>query len=43
MALIFAVWTFRPSYRNAKAGSKSGAATPTGSLHRAANREAEDY
>ena len=43
MALLFAVWTFRPSYRNAKAGSKSGAGSAAGSLHRAANREAEDY
>jgi DNA-binding winged helix-turn-helix (wHTH) protein/Tfp pilus assembly protein PilF len=43
LALLFAVWTFRPSYRNAKAGAKSSAAASGSSLHHAANREAEDY
>jgi DNA-binding winged helix-turn-helix (wHTH) protein/Tfp pilus assembly protein PilF len=43
LALLSAVWTFHPGNRNAKAGSKSGPAVPAGSMHRAANREAEDY
>jgi DNA-binding winged helix-turn-helix (wHTH) protein/Tfp pilus assembly protein PilF len=43
LALLFAVWIFRPSYRNARAGAKSAAATSASSPHHAANREAEDY
>ena len=43
LALVFAVWIFRPGYRNAKAGAKSGPPPATDSLHRAGNREAEDY
>ncbi|MGC2448378.1 MAG: winged helix-turn-helix domain-containing protein [Candidatus Sulfotelmatobacter sp.] len=43
LALLFAAWIFRPGYRNAKAGVKSVAATSPGGLHRAANREAEDF
>ncbi len=43
LALAFALWISRPSYRTAKAGGKSRAAAPASSLHRAANREAEDY
>jgi len=41
LALLFAVWTFRPSHRDAKASGKS---SPAGArtLHQAANREAED-
>ena len=42
LVLVFAVWIFRPGYRNAKAGLKSIPA-PAGTLHHAANREAEDY
>jgi DNA-binding winged helix-turn-helix (wHTH) protein/Tfp pilus assembly protein PilF len=43
MALLFAVWIFRPGYRNANAGAKSRAAASAGGHHHAANREAEDY
>ncbi len=44
VALVFAVWIYRPGYRSAKAGGKSGPPIANGSLpHRAANREAEDY
>jgi DNA-binding winged helix-turn-helix (wHTH) protein/Tfp pilus assembly protein PilF len=43
LALLFAAWIFRPGYRDAKAGVKSGPATSGSSLHHAANREAEDY
>ncbi len=43
LALLFAVWTFRPSYRNSQAGTKSAPAYSGSSLHHAANREAEDY
>jgi DNA-binding winged helix-turn-helix (wHTH) protein/Tfp pilus assembly protein PilF len=44
VVLVFAVWTFRPGYRNAKAGVKAVSATPgAGGQHHAANREAEDY
>lgn len=43
LALLFAVWTFRPSYRNAKASVKSSATSSASSLHQTANREAEDY
>jgi DNA-binding winged helix-turn-helix (wHTH) protein/Tfp pilus assembly protein PilF len=42
LALLFAVWIFRPGYRDAKAGVKS---TPPGpqSQHQSPNREAEDF
>jgi len=43
LALLFAVWIFRPVYRSAKASEKSKAAPSSGALHHAANREAEDY
>jgi DNA-binding winged helix-turn-helix (wHTH) protein/Tfp pilus assembly protein PilF len=43
LALLFAVWIFRPGYRSAKAGAKSGPAPVASSPHHAANREAEDY
>lgn len=44
VVLVFAVWIFRPGYRNAKAGAKMGAAITAGSgQYHAANREAEDY
>src|SRR3984957_19332997 len=43
LALLFAIWIFRPAYRSARASEKSKAATSSGSLHHAANREAEDY
>ena len=46
LALLFAVWIFRPSYRSAKAGSKTQPASSPSSaalpLH-AANREAEEF
>jgi len=46
LALLFAVWFFRPSYRSAKAGSKTRPASSSSSagspLH-AANREAEEF
>jgi DNA-binding winged helix-turn-helix (wHTH) protein len=42
LVLVFAVWIFRPGYRNAKAGIKSIPA-PASTLHHAANRKAEDY
>jgi DNA-binding winged helix-turn-helix (wHTH) protein/Tfp pilus assembly protein PilF len=42
LALVFAVWIFRPAYRNARAAAKSGAASGS-RIHHAANREAEDY
>jgi DNA-binding winged helix-turn-helix (wHTH) protein/Tfp pilus assembly protein PilF len=43
LALLFAVWIFRPGYRNANADAKYGAIAPTSGQHHAANREAEDY
>jgi DNA-binding winged helix-turn-helix (wHTH) protein/Tfp pilus assembly protein PilF len=43
LALLFAVWIFRPDYRYAKAGIKSVPPAPASTLHHAANREAEDY
>jgi DNA-binding winged helix-turn-helix (wHTH) protein/Tfp pilus assembly protein PilF len=43
LALLFAVWIFRPGYRSAKAGVKSQPTAAVSSLHGAANREAEDY
>jgi DNA-binding winged helix-turn-helix (wHTH) protein/tetratricopeptide (TPR) repeat protein len=46
LALLFAAWIFRPSYRSAKAGSKTQPASSLSSsglpLH-AANREAEEF
>jgi DNA-binding winged helix-turn-helix (wHTH) protein/Tfp pilus assembly protein PilF len=42
LALLVAVWSFRPGHRDAKASAKfSPAAART--LHQAANREAEDF
>jgi len=41
LAIIFAVWIFRPGYRDVKASSKPGPARPQ-KLHQPANREAED-
>lgn len=43
LALLFAVWIFRPGYRNAQAGAKLHPSAAPASLHHAANREAEDY
>jgi DNA-binding winged helix-turn-helix (wHTH) protein/Tfp pilus assembly protein PilF len=43
LALVFAVWIFRPGYRNANAGAKFSPSNSTSTLHHAANREAEDY
>src|SRR5581483_3972463 len=43
LVLVFAVWIFRPAYRSAKAGNKSITQAQVSTLHRAANREAEDY
>jgi DNA-binding winged helix-turn-helix (wHTH) protein/tetratricopeptide (TPR) repeat protein len=43
IALVFAIWIFRPAYRDAKAGSKSRPVASSGSMHHAANREAEDF
>jgi DNA-binding winged helix-turn-helix (wHTH) protein/Flp pilus assembly protein TadD len=45
LTLLFAVWIFRPGYRDAKAGMKStaSATSPPSALHHATNREAEDY
>ena len=42
LALVFAVWGFHPSQRDAKASTKS---SPAGArtLHQEANREAEDF
>ena len=42
LVLLFAVWMFRPGYRNAQAGAKS-IPVPTRSLHLPANREAEEF
>ncbi|MFI5114571.1 MAG: winged helix-turn-helix domain-containing protein [Terriglobales bacterium] len=46
LALLFAAWIFRPSYRSAKAGSKTQPTSSSSSaglpLH-AANREAEEF
>jgi DNA-binding winged helix-turn-helix (wHTH) protein/Tfp pilus assembly protein PilF len=42
LALLFAVWIFRPGHRDVKANAKSSRAG-TRTLHQAANREAEDY
>ena len=41
LAMLFAAWTFRPGYRDAKASVKSSSARPQ-NLHQPANREAED-
>src|SRR5216684_4711185 len=42
MALLFAVWIFRPSHRDVKANAKSSPVAAR-TLHQAANREAEDF
>jgi len=41
LAMLFAVWIFRPDYRDAKASAKSSP-IPAQSQHQPANREAED-
>jgi DNA-binding winged helix-turn-helix (wHTH) protein/tetratricopeptide (TPR) repeat protein len=41
LAMLF-VWMFRPGYRDARASAKSGQASAR-SLHKPANREAEDF
>ncbi|MBZ5546343.1 MAG: winged helix-turn-helix domain-containing protein [Acidobacteriia bacterium] len=46
LALLFAAWIFRPSYRSAKAGSKTqrtSSASSAGLPHHAANRDAEEF
>ncbi|HZW79951.1 MAG TPA: winged helix-turn-helix domain-containing protein [Candidatus Deferrimicrobiaceae bacterium] len=43
LTLLFAVWIFRPGYRDAKAGAKPTAPPLSRTPHHAANREAEDY
>jgi DNA-binding winged helix-turn-helix (wHTH) protein/tetratricopeptide (TPR) repeat protein len=45
LALLFAAWIFRPSYRSAKAGSKTQSASSSnaGLPRHAANREAEEF
>jgi len=45
LALLFALWIFRPSYRSARAGAKPQPVTfsSAGPMHHAANREAEDF
>ena len=45
LALLFAGWIFRPSYRSAKAGSKtqSASSSSAGLPRHAANREAEEF
>ena len=42
LALLFAVWIFRPGYRDAKAGAKSGA-PHSQALHQPPSREAEEF
>jgi len=42
LALLFAVWIFRPAYHNAKAGGKTDPATSS-APRSAANKEAEDF
>jgi len=42
LALLFALWIFRPGDRDAKASAKSNQ-TPARDLHPSANREAEDF
>jgi Tfp pilus assembly protein PilF len=42
LVLLFAVWIFRPGHRDVKANAKSSPAG-TGTLHQAANHEAEDF
>ncbi len=42
LAILFAVWMFRPGYRDAKASAKSRPASAR-SLRQPANREAEDF
>ena len=46
LALLFAVWIFRPSYHSAKAGAKTQSASASSSAGlppHAANREAEEF
>ncbi|MGB8010573.1 MAG: winged helix-turn-helix domain-containing protein [Terriglobales bacterium] len=46
LALLFAAWIFRPSYRSAKAGSKTQPAASSSNAalpQHAANREAEEF
>lgn len=43
VALVFAVWIFRPAYRDAKAGTRAQPVVSSGGTHHAANREAEDF
>jgi len=46
LALLFAVWIFRPSYRSAKAGSSpqpTSSSSSAGLPRHAANREAEEF
>ncbi len=42
LALLFALWIFRPTERDAKASAKSSPA-PARDFHQSANREAEDF
>jgi DNA-binding winged helix-turn-helix (wHTH) protein len=42
LAMLFAVWMFRPGYRDARASAKSSQASAR-ILHQPANREAEDF
>ena len=42
LAMLFALWIFRPGYRDAKASAKSASAR-TQNLRQPANREAEDF
>ena len=42
LALLFAVWMFRPGFRNGKASAKAVSARVR-SVHQPANREAEDF
>ena len=43
LALLFALWIFRPSYRSVRASAKQNSATSAGGLHHAVNPEAEQY
>jgi DNA-binding winged helix-turn-helix (wHTH) protein/Tfp pilus assembly protein PilF len=42
LALLLALWSFRPGFRDAKASAKSNSA-PSRDLHQPVNREAEDF
>jgi len=42
LALLFAVWIFRPGQHDVRANAKSNPASPR-ALHQAANREAEEF